>query len=49
MKLKKGKAIVELIHEAQVAAYLKAGYVEVKESKKDDNPPGPDGAGDDKK
>ena len=50
MKLKKGKKIVELIHEAQVAAYLKAGYVEVKESKKnDENLPGPDGAGDDKK
>lgn len=50
MKLKKGKKIVELVHEAQVAAYLKAGYVEVKEPKKnDENPPGPDGAGDDKK
>lgn len=50
MKLKKGKKIVELVHEAQIAAYVKAGYVEVKESKKnDDNPPNPDGAGDDKK
>ena len=48
MKLKKGKKIVELVHEAQVAAYLKAGYVEVKESKKDENSSA-DGAGDDKK
>lgn len=43
MKLKKGKKIVELAHEAQIAAYLKAGYVEVKELKKnDENPPDPE-------
>lgn len=50
MKLKKGKKIVELVHEAQIAAYLKAGYVEVKETKKaDENPSSPDNTGDDKK
>ena len=48
MKLKKGKKIVELVHEAQIAAYLKAGFVEVKE-KDDKSPAGSDNTGDDKK
>ena len=48
MKLKKGKKIVELVHESQIAAYLKAGFVEVKE-KDDKSPDGSDNTGDDKK
>lgn len=31
MKLKKGNRIIDLIGEAQIAAYLRAGYEEVKE------------------
>ena len=48
MKLKKGKKIVELVHEAQIAAYLKAGFEEVKE-KDDKSSAGSDNTGDDKK
>lgn len=48
MKLKKGKKIVELVHETQIAAYLKAGFEEIKE-KDDKSPAGSDNTGDDKK
>ena len=51
MKLKKGKKIVELAHEAQISAYLKAGYLEVKETKKDaeNASSNPNATGDDQK
>ena len=32
MKLKKDRKVVELVHEAQIAVYLRAGFVEVKET-----------------